>query len=114
MVIPMIRRSQKYKNTPTVIGDRRFASKAEAQRFIELSLLQRVGQIADLECQPRFPLVVNGVKVCTYVADFRYSEVATGRVIIEDVKGVRTREFVIKKKLMAAVHGIDIQEVSGS
>lgn len=114
MVIRMIRRSHKYKNTPTVIGDRRFDSKAEAQRFIELSLLQRVGQIADLECQVRFSLVVNGIKVCAYVADFRYREVATGRLVIEDVKGVRTRDFVIKKKLMAAVHGIEVQEVSRS
>lgn len=108
----MLHHSHKYKNKPTEIAGRRFASKAEAQRFLDLTLLQKVGQIADLECQPRFPIVINGLKVCTYVADFRYRETATGCVVIEDVKGVRTRDFVIKKKLMAAVHGIEVREIS--
>lgn len=110
----MITHSHKYKNKPTNLLGLRFASKAEAQRYLELTLLQKAGAIGELECQPRFPLVVNGVKVCTYIADFRYRDVKTGQVVIEDVKGVRTRDFVIKKKLMAAVHGIAVCEISRS
>ncbi len=105
--------TSKYRNQPIVMDGRRYASRAEAARAAELQLLLRAGQICDLEYQPRYPLVVNGVKICTYVADFRYfqSRHAAAQLVVEDVKGVRTREFMIKKNLMKALWGIDITEI---
>lgn len=90
-----------------------FASKAEARRYGHLKLLAKIGEIADLEMQPAFDLKVNGQLVCRYVADFRYRVVATGAVVVEDVKSqpTRTPEYRIKKKLMAAVHNIEVVEV---
>lgn len=104
-------RPSKYRNTKLVLDGLTFDSKAEAARYGHLKLRQRIGEIDNLELQVRFPLVVNGSKVTTYVADFRYREVATGAVIVEDVKGVRTPVYKLKKKLMKAVHGIDVIEI---
>jgi len=59
----------------------------------------------------RYPLVVNGVQVCEYRADFVYFDRAKGAVSVVDVKGYRTAEYRIKKALMLAVHGIAIVEV---
>ena len=72
----------------------------------------KAGEIKNLEKQVRFPIIVNGVKVCTYVADYVYDEMA-GRVV-EDVKSEFTRKdpvYRLKYKLMKACHGIDIREV---
>ena len=111
------RKPGKYRNVKTVVDGITFDSKAEAKRYGELRLRQAAGDIAGLTLQPRFELRVNGLKICTYVADFLYYEVSpSGKVIdptIEDVKGMRTREYVIKRKLMKAVHGIDVVEVAG-
>jgi len=100
----------KYRAVPVTIDGIRFASKAEARRYTDLLLMERGGAIRDLELQPRYPLVVNGVKVGTYVADFRYVDEA-GRVVVEDVKGVRTAVYRIKRLLMRALYGIEIEEV---
>lgn len=108
---PTARRPSKYRNTKIVLDNITFDSKAEATRYSHLKLRERIGEITDLELQVRFPLVVNGTKVTTYVADFRYREAATGAVIVEDVKGVRTPVYRLKKKLMKAVHGIDVSEI---
>lgn len=99
----------------------RFASKKEAARYGELLLLGLAGEIRNLELQPRFPIVSNGVKVAEYVADFRYEEVAHTyqffmRIerwldVVEDVKGVKTPTYRLKKKLVEAQHGIVIREV---
>ena len=80
-----------------------FDSRFEMLRWIELQLLERAGEITHLRRQPAFPIVVNGVKVCTYEADFAYCE--DGSEVIEDVKGVATPVFRIKAKLMRAVWG---------
>jgi hypothetical protein len=76
-----------------------------------LKALERAGRCRNLELQVRFPLEVNGQKICTYIADFRY-ELERGEGlwehIVEDAKGVETPEFKIKKKLMKAIHGIEI------
>lgn len=103
------RKDAKYKAVPTHVDGIRFASKAEAQRYSELKLLQKAGLIAGLTLQPRYDLIVNGVKVCTYVADFRY---VNPGVIVEDVKGIRTPVYQLKKKLMKALYGIEIREVT--
>jgi hypothetical protein len=99
----------KYGAIRTEVDGVTFASKAEARRYAELKLLERAGEIAQLELQPRYPLVVNGVKVATYVGDFRYIE--RGGLVVEDTKGVRTPVYKLKAKLMLAVHGITVKEV---
>ena len=103
----------KYNAKATEIDGVKFASKKEARRFSELQLLQRAGEIADLELQPRFMLHVNGRLICDYIADFSYIE--KGRQVVEDVKGYKGgaawRIFRLKQKLMKAVHDIDVQVV---
>jgi hypothetical protein len=89
----------------------------EAARCDELHLMARAVPplIAELEAhpQPRFPLVVNGVDLEAYVADFSYIDSATGQRVVEDVKSVPgdSRLWRLKKALMVALHGIDVQEV---
>jgi len=85
-------------------------SAKEARRCNELHLLERAGEIQRLEQQPEFPVEINGKRVCTYRADFAYFTTA-GRVI-EDVKGMRTDIYRLKKKLVEATHpGVKIVEV---
>ncbi len=86
-----------------------FDSKAEATHYLRLLAEQTAGRISGLRCQVRFVLRVNGVRVGAYWADFQY--VRGGRLVTEDVKGVRTPVFVLKKKLVAALFGVDIQEI---
>lgn len=105
----MTLRPLKYKNIKTVADGIVFDSQKEARRYGELRLLERAKEISGLQLQPRFPIVINGVKVCTYVADFGYVD-HTGSPIVEDVKGMKTPIYNLKKKLMKAVHGIDIRE----
>jgi hypothetical protein len=98
----------KYRNRRTIYEGIAFDSKKEAARWEQLLLLQRAGEIQDLVRQIRYELVVNGIKVATYVADFRYRD--RGREIVEDCKGMVTREYKLKKLLMLAVHKITILE----
>lgn len=99
---------RKYGNVPDVVDGIRFASKREAHRYCELKLLEKAGELEALQLQPRFPLKVNGTLVCTYVADFSYHDVKTGNMVIEDAKGVKTREFILKSKLFRALHSREI------
>lgn len=92
----------KYGARKTVIDGHTFDSKAEADRYVTLKLCQTHGLISGLELQPKFPLKVNGKLVCTYIADFEYLE--KGIRVIEDVKGVKTRDYRIKRKLFEALH----------
>lgn len=99
----------KYRNKPIVVDGIRFASKAEAARDAELQLLQRAGKISRITRQPRFPLVVGGVKICTYVGDWQYYEILDGpknavQEVVEDRKGVLTAAFKIKWALAKALH----------
>jgi hypothetical protein len=74
--------------------------------------MERAGAIRDLERQIKYDIVVNGEKICRYIADFRYKEVeedGSTKEIVEDAKGVETADFKLKKKLMKAVHGIEIK-----
>lgn len=89
-----------------------FRSKAEHRRYQVLKLRIAAGEIADLEIQPRYPLIVNGLKITTYVADYRYRDLRTGELVVEDVKGAVTLLYTMKRKLMKAIHGIDVQEVA--
>lgn len=99
----------KYRSRRTEVDGHTFASGREATRYCQLLLMQKAKLIGDLELQPRYRLEVNGVKVCDYVADFRYRE--GGGVVVEDAKGFRTPEYRIKKKLMLALLGIEVREV---
>lgn len=101
---------RKYRNTPTVIDGVRFDSAGEADRWGELRLLQAGGAIRDLRRQVAHPLFVNGVLVCTLRADFEYVETASGRVVTEDFKGVRTKDWTIKAKLFRALTGREVLE----
>jgi hypothetical protein len=105
--MPISRR--KYGNKKTEVDGFKFDSKAEAARWSVLKLLLKAGLIFELQRQVTYQIAVNGVKVCKYVADFVYVE--NGQQVVEDVKGFRTAEYRLKKKLMLAVHQIDIQEV---
>ncbi len=106
-------RPSKYNAKRVELDGIKFASKREASRYAELKLLERIGEIVELECQPRYPLTLNGVKLATYVADFRYRRVVSGESVVEDVKSKPTITDVyrIKKKLMLAIHGIELNEV---
>ena len=93
-----------------------FDSIKEYRRMVELSLLERAGKITNLQRQVTFELIpsqrINGKVVeypCKYIADFVYEK--DGQRIVEDTKGFKTKDYIIKRKLMLHVHGIRIQEV---
>ena len=127
-----MRQAPKYHNVKT----RGYDSAKEAERARVLHLLEKAGKIRDLREQVRFELIpaqydigtkivpgkdgkpdkVQTVKKCVerkveYVADFVYVDCATEETVVEDVKGVRTDTYVIKRKLLLWVHGIRIREV---
>lgn len=76
-----------------------FASRAESVRYCELKLLEKNGSIKNLKLQPRFLLIpkTEHERACFYVADFEYEK--DGAHIVEDVKGVKTAAYKIKRKL---------------
>ncbi len=113
----------KYRNVKTEIDGIVFDSRKEANRYRELRLLEKAGEIQGLVVQPCFVITVNGSKVCSYKADFRYEQINRGKDglrvhgltnVVEDVKSEATRRlpvYRLKKKLLKAVHGIDVVEV---
>lgn len=102
-------RWSKYGATKTVMDGITFHSKGEAIRYSELKNLERAGKIQSLSLQPKFPIVVNDIKICNYIADFKYT--LDGVEIVEDFKGMVTPIYKLKKKLVKACYGIDILEV---
>lgn len=108
----------KYHNKQTTFNGIEFDSKKEAQRYAELLLLQRAGEITDLQRQKKFLLIpsqrIDGKVVereCAYYADFVYYEKRSGNLVVEDTKGMRTKDYIIKRKLMLQIYGIQIKEV---
>jgi hypothetical protein len=102
----------KYNAHKTVVDNITFDSKKEANRYAELKMCMLArgnDKVVNLELQPKYPCVVNGKKVCTYIADFKI-EYADGTVVVEDVKGMRTPIYRLKKKLVEALYGIEIVE----
>jgi hypothetical protein len=100
-------RPPKYRNTPTTVDEIKFASKRESERYAELKLLEKAGEITDLKLQPKFQCEVNGQKICNYFADFTYLK-KNGERVTEDVKGMPTPVFRLKKKLVLALFGVDV------
>lgn len=98
----------KYGNKLTVINGTRFHSKGESRRFLELQLLEKAEKISNLKLQVTFPLIVNGVEVATYKADFTYIE--NSKLVIEDYKGFQTDIFKLKWKILKAMM-IDSKDV---
>ncbi len=95
-----------------------YDSKKEYQRANQLKLMQRAGEISDLQEQVPFEIIPTQrdeagnllERSCRYIADFIYKD-KKGKLIVEDTKGVRTPEYKIKRKLMLQVYGISIKEV---
>lgn len=93
----------KYKAQKTVCAaGHKHDSKAEAARCDDLHTLQAAGHLYDLEQQPVFRVEIGGKLMCRYVADFAWQ--VGGARVIEDVKGVATPIFNLKKKLVEATH----------
>lgn len=117
----------KYGSRKTVLDGVKFDSIKEARRYQELRLLEKAGAITDLQRQVEFILIpvqkesdTKGVRggiikgktierAVKYVADFVYME--NGKQVVEDTKGVKTKDYIIKRKLMLWVHNIRIKEV---
>lgn len=112
----------KYHAKKVTVDGITFDSRKEANRFCELKWLERAGKIKNLQRQVKFELTpafkdhTGKVfeKTSSYTADFVYDEVlTTGQTlqIVEDVKGYRTKEYILKRKMMFARYGIRIREV---
>jgi|SRR5215467_978437 len=99
----------KYRSVKTEVDGIVFASRKEAERYGELKLLLKGGYISHLEMQVPFKVVINGRKICKYVADFIYFE--NGDRIVEDVKGYKTAIYKLKRKLVEATHNVTIREI---
>ena len=118
--------SSKYHSEKVTIDGETFDSRKEARRWQELRLLQKAGQISELRRQVKFVLIPTQRAVDTmgpkggvikgkvlerevaYIADFVYKE--DGKTVVEDTKGMKTKDYIIKRKLMLWVHGIKVKE----
>ena len=107
--------TNKFHNTPTNGS----ASKLEATRKWELEMMQRAGLISDLKCQVRFELIPTQYDTqthkviernCYYIADFVYTD-ANGELVVEDTKGFKTKDYIIKRKLLLWLRGIQVREI---
>jgi hypothetical protein len=108
----------KYRAKPCWIQGIRFASQREGKRFLDLRLLERAGEIADLELQPRYELHVLSpigevVTVGKFTGDFRYKRAVDNALVIEDSKSppTRTEAYQLRKRMVEAEYGIRISEV---
>ena len=104
----------KYHNRKTVSRDGSvFPSALECKRYEELLILERIGEIEKLERQVRWRVVPaqKGERPVDYIADFQYFD-KQGHLHVEDTKGVRTKDYVIKRKLMLWIHGVRIEEIN--
>lgn len=119
----------KYRNTKTAVNGEIFDSRKEARRYSELLILQRAGEISGLQRQVKYVLIpsqrepdavgkrggiVKGKTLereVSYIADFVYTDKRTGETVVEDSKGMRTKDYIIKRKLMLYVHGVRVKEV---
>ena len=111
------KRPPKYGNKKVIADGITFDSHKEWLRYTELQLALKSGLITKLEIHPRFELVVNGMKVCDFVADFSYLRVlpfdSLNEIIVEDVKSrpTMTPVYRLKKKLLRALLGMEVKEI---
>lgn len=107
--------NRKTKTSDGVIHD----SQKEANRWVELRLMERAGVISGLKRQVKYELLPKQGKErgVDYIADFEYTDTKTGQKVVEDVKGYRNpssavyARFVLKRKMMLYFHGIEVKEV---
>lgn len=124
--------ANKYRNKKVIVDGIEFDSRKEAGRWCALRLLERCGEIHNLQRQVKFLLIPTQVeqferysektgkklkdgqkvieKECAYYADFVYQD-KEGHIIVEDTKGLRTEAYIIKRKLMLDRYGIRIKEI---
>lgn len=106
----------KYHAAKTVVDGITFDSKREAKRYQELKLMERAGAIKDLRRQVRYELIpafdvdCKHYRPTTYVADFVYTDVKSGKQVVEDCKGFRTDIYRLKAKMFAHKFGVSILE----
>lgn len=111
-------RYPKYHNKKTFAFGIQFDSKKEAERYQELKLLEAAGEVQNVKTQVKFPLLPvqrdeSGKcieRAVSYVADFTYFT-KDGQFVVEDTKGVKTPEYILKRKLLYYFHKIKIQEI---
>jgi len=109
MPVRRIIKAPKYHNVKTTVDGILFDSKAEARRYQELKLMQRAGEVQTIGCQPSL-VVAQGIR---YVADFIVVG-KDGKVWLEDVKGIETQAFRLKRKLYETAYpGIELRIVKG-
>lgn len=109
--------SNKYGAKRISLSGKKHDSLAESRRYSELSRLARLGVISDLKRQVSFELIPAQYgedgklleRAVTYKADFTYYK--NGKLVVEDVKGVKTKDYIIKRKLMLYVHNIKLVEI---
>lgn len=120
MALRNIRKTNKYHSSKVEVDGIVFDSKKEAKRYQELLLLEKAGAIQDLQRQVKFVLIPSQYiqegkkrrcveRECAYIADFVYRE--NDRVVVEDTKGFKTKEYIIKRKMMLHFYGVRIKEV---
>ena len=121
---------RKYNNKKVIVNGIKFDSQKEAKRYQELSMFEKTGVISCLQMQVKFLLIPTQYEIaerygkkgqklqsgtkciekeCSYYADFVYKR--GGEIIVEDTKGFKTPEYIIKRKLMLYKYGIKIKEV---
>ena len=100
----------KYRAVKKEIDGITFASTKEARRYVELKMLCKAGEISGLELQPRYDFIIKGQKVGSYRPDFQYY--ADGRLVVEDCKSkaTRTEAYMLRRRIMKAMFGIDVLE----
>lgn len=107
------KRANKYGNVRTSYNGRTFDSKKEASHAATLDVMRRAKdpsqKVSSVVYQYRIPIVVNSAKIAHYVADF-YVSFADGHKEIHETKGVKTRDYILKKKLVEAIYGEKILE----
>lgn len=107
-----VAKPSKYGNRRVTVDGITFHSAHEGRCYSRLKLRERAGEVRGLRLQPRYDLAVNGRHVTRYVADFEYEERDGDgwRLVTEDAKGAKTKDYVIKRELFAAIHGREVRE----
>ncbi len=103
-------KKSKYGNKKTEVNGIVFHSVKEANYYKKLLLMQKAGIVGLIEMQVPYELNPGGTHSLKYISDFEYIETKTGKKIVADVKGFRTREYLKKRRLMKTVHNIEILE----